>query len=1723
MDSLERLQGLHADLIAVSQRTLVNIDRLWHDLEASIEDFRSLLDKTQSTADEARAFREGKIEVDGQEFGINDEFRHLSSAIGTTLEISEEHAGKLIIQTQASGITDEQAAVAEIVRRYHDRRDYLLQDLRLILEQSLDYDHDDIVRENFQKVVKETLYPQSQASSTPGSLNTSSFAEKCLQTMSNVEAWQAKVNNGIQSKAILGQDRGPAFYLTLEFQRSSLFKQHECLGAILALLFRGNHTTPDNLHALWAKSQQWLRPDFSWNHYLPAFSSAFHQYGSPDGSLPAQETHQINQRLFSATPSPDSPNSPYRPLQAILEMWWTAQYSGQYRDNAAPDPASEARAKVMEKALDDGGLEFMISLSTHMRSEPWHHSTRQELVDMLLDGNNIIFDGIEPTSPYFLTMMMESYESFAESWITNMPDSIRKLKKDEDDKRLLQITAITDAPLQPPPREQGIRLHLESFLVVIACAFEDRPEAAEQFWDDPDSNLYGFVQWASRRQTVPRVSAFCEMLCAISQSADNAQAAHKFLLEDAIAVPNVRGKKLPSMNYQQIFAELDFYARKVHEKVQISQTTKTRQNVDPEINEAESPVMLACYLRLLSHLARHSQSSRQYLLSLPDLDLPKALLVLSSGPIPSYLRAEIFLFLEALLTEKTLQTSDKIWIAIEEWATTNHDRASATSGGQQTAPTVSALQNTLVALSNPADQYDAFVRLLLGLSRPFPRLPGIDDQILLFPPDLGDKYRFPGITPYVDFVCGQLTTRTVRAWFEDGSMQGVLRCSNCIDFMIAGLRSFNEHEVTALNRPSAGPAGDDSYAAMYLQRHQFSRIMQWIFSSNLNKCLMDLAHQPVDMIVAATPTDPKVINLERVIELLNLVLNLQPTYFDIVKPRAKSTDGYRNVQFSGMTAIEDGIIAKPEILLDLCQYAASEHVQLSLQSLQFLQGLSASARFQNHLFDETKLDRRGRQMIDMIGPTGEIRLQHISSTLKPYFEIDVRALEMGSTSDDYALKSGMLAFFNACLATQSASPNIAHLLLGFRRTGSRLVAGPNLEQGNSMFDALVDLTNEYPDAQQEVLLSWLIHIRSESIGVLKHLWSFPVSSDLTMTQLRRSRFLTTQFCNLSVVAQSSLWDGQSIVEPEFYFLSSADAFTDFLTYRAHLFDYVTREIHAVAKADIKALQEQYLSTLQGKSPNLDGRPTNHATIYDLFDFVDLDASAPPSLAQPPLTYFHDIDFDAYQKDELYDVSRIMVHLAHRSEQLEKDAVKEGKSLDRSAVDAEADGMCELLEARNRCISAQAERLQTLRCYIDMVVAVIERLPMESSTKTQFTLHMLQLFLPKLDTYLADGTPEAVELTRAADSLLGALSINSATSSQSRIDLTIAEKLFQLFRISAEGIPLSMSNPDLRGVLYSICNQFLVRILTSQISEVESSRKARTNAMDTIRSLGSQLINILSDDADDGIDICRFNALNLLANLVSLARNQQSNLIIEQFVKMNILEVLLEPIKTIAEEFTMTDPKSMYDIPSSRAACSNQVNTDRPSLLILHTTRITTLLQVSRSKPGAAALLDSNLIQSLHESTLFGADPDLGFDLNNTSSSLSRTTVNAPQAAANIKNALTTYFTLLSHLLRLLLSTFLSYGTENQRITTLIRSFLSEYRGNMVGVFKRAAGIQGAFSTTVPGIGGKELENLIEECLRCYTGLVVGSDFLAFEEERGLGGNGIGGGMLSRQSFVGGFT
>ena len=53
MESLERLNELYKDLVDFSQSRLANLDRLWLELEDSVQDLHNLLDK-KSKSDQSR-------------------------------------------------------------------------------------------------------------------------------------------------------------------------------------------------------------------------------------------------------------------------------------------------------------------------------------------------------------------------------------------------------------------------------------------------------------------------------------------------------------------------------------------------------------------------------------------------------------------------------------------------------------------------------------------------------------------------------------------------------------------------------------------------------------------------------------------------------------------------------------------------------------------------------------------------------------------------------------------------------------------------------------------------------------------------------------------------------------------------------------------------------------------------------------------------------------------------------------------------------------------------------------------------------------------------------------------------------------------------------------------------------------------------------------------------------------------------------------------------------------------------------------------------------------------------------------------------------------------------------------------------------------------------------------------------------------------------------------
>lgn len=59
-DSLEALQGLHRDLLALTNSRFSAVDRLWSELEGRVEEFRKLLEKPGKNDTSRQALNSGR-------------------------------------------------------------------------------------------------------------------------------------------------------------------------------------------------------------------------------------------------------------------------------------------------------------------------------------------------------------------------------------------------------------------------------------------------------------------------------------------------------------------------------------------------------------------------------------------------------------------------------------------------------------------------------------------------------------------------------------------------------------------------------------------------------------------------------------------------------------------------------------------------------------------------------------------------------------------------------------------------------------------------------------------------------------------------------------------------------------------------------------------------------------------------------------------------------------------------------------------------------------------------------------------------------------------------------------------------------------------------------------------------------------------------------------------------------------------------------------------------------------------------------------------------------------------------------------------------------------------------------------------------------------------------------------------------------------------------------
>lgn len=1598
------------------------------------------------------------IKYHDDEYSINSDFQEICLQLADFLELDEIDAAKLLLDSEADQIAIGRSLLECGVIRFHQRRKFLLDCIRLILQISADDELGDEIQEVFGTYVDNNIYGHSLGTQDLHARQ-NQLVPKCLTGIRETRLLLQKLSERLAGQSIMSNCASPAVQETMEYTRMSLIQQHELLCTILCMAVEKQHGTYDDFSEFLEILRKTDKYDNLLAHLFPALGSFISLFGSPDSTFATiHEAKKINSALCKPS-NAETWTLPY--LAAAATAWWISEYSGWYADNAVPEiPLSEMvqeetliNEKFME-SLKDGAFDMLLSIAADVQPAEWQDPARSGMRHWLQRKAPFMISDTTTFSDYFHASLMSQLEMFVDSFITNLPDILRKLRVEEDEQRQLNHDHEQD-------------LNLERFLLIIAYTYDGRPEAGATFWDDPESNLAGFMQWASRRASTPLVSTFCEALQSISNNEECATAAHLFLSEKSHKSSGKMRQSL-SLTWSQIFKELVYFSARIREKPNLPQSHSykgTRASHEPAESEPESAMMLESYLRLIAKLAYNSATARHFLLETdPDFNLVTTLFELAASAIPPRLRACIFNAQRALMTSRLKDHSDIMWNYLDLFVTGGFQVGLSV---QRPGPSLShspgtMMENVFTELSSGFEESNAFIQFLNVLLSPLEPVDPLNDG-LPFPEDIGSVNRHSGIEPYVDFVLGQVFSLKSKE-LVDMTQLRMLRLS-CLEFIFGCLCTFNENLIvlgseTSINIDQAISTSDLS---AYIRLHPFARVMEWMFNDNVIHALLSTLHQDPIEVGNATPNSPLILGILKSVEIVSKVLDLQTTYLDLVRKHIKiHSPKIQRYEVSNMSygSFEDGLQNHISMVVDLGIYCSIGHPDLTLACLKLLEKVSTSTRIITGWNTGTgQLSHRNKAIVALeSNDEGDAIAGALVSELVAPLDL-VREAD----SPNYQIKVYILEFLYACIMATPYQPTIAHLLLGFKceSSGLSVSADGAFGQKTSLFHNLLRVMLETPFGDDSQVRYWLVNLKFKIIRVLQALWTSPLSSTIVMAELRENEILFHMLLReISVQAQLP-WEGLFPTGPNFITETSGMTFIYFLSTRAMMLEYMSMELCDVSQGQLPGLKRKIFDALNGSIRDDDDMPMDIPTIFDLFDFLH---DGPWYINEPQFKYCGNLNTAILMKHDsegnrVFDIDRAREMLLLKQGELRSSGRDvAGEDFTRTQ---EEPLFLEYLLYRNRLQQLHSARLRVLKSWTNVVLVMTETSDFKGAAKFSFLLQALHAILPSLEQYGSEAPEEAYQLASVAKILLHQIQLvmndqtatnriekRNATSlvhtgsneiEQRAVSTLIWDKLHQLFRICLELIGKWVGKGELRTVYYTICYRYLTAVMDqSSGANCNSSEsmafmlEGAKKALVCVHDYGERLINAICDDAYSSDPAVQTAALTLLRTLVAAGANLDNYVTVEILNRINFTGVIVDSLRNVMHEWvSIITPSESKQSPSS----TNSFIPDQ-SLIAHMRAKLALLLMLAQTKPGSKHLVHANFLRTVEQSGLFAADPELQLD-------------------SSDMHTLALHYELLACVARIVATAIISRGEHN---IAAGRNFLKTHRTLVLHVLKRSAGI-----------------------------------------------------------------
>ncbi|CAN8096727.1 unnamed protein product [Discula destructiva] len=1640
---LEALEALHRELVAVCEHRFESLHVLEQELDAHAQAFKKLLDKPPRSENSRNAVKTGKITVDDEEFNINEAFWESTFQLADEIDLDEIEAAKILLDCQDDPKTVGRTLSEAGLIRFHQQRRYLLDCMRLCI-QIAESDDDELshLQPVFGAYVTEYIYGA-------GTVGGTRIVPRCMEAMQAVKGGLQKLADRVTAASVFhGTDRPPIDEV-LEYSRISLLQQHEILALIAASAIDKRHAKAEDFKELLKTLEKTDRYDQLLVHLFPIIGAYITVFGSTEGNNDLDQAREFYKLVSKG--DDETWVMPY--LHAAVRAWWVVEYSGLFVDAAdGADTLEEekGRAKQFTEALKDGAFDFILSVAADVKTPDWHDPTRMGIRQWLQRKSPSLVDAA-PFSDHFQLALMIRLEMLVEGFISNLPDVLRKLRNEEDEQRQLNSNHEQD-------------LDLERFLLIIAYAYEGRPDAAENFWVDPDSNLAGFLQWASKRASTPLVSAFCEMLQSISDNDLCASSAHAFLLDEGQTASG-KMRKTHSLTWTQIFKELTYFTHKL-QKPATSQSHLYRSGkptTEQAEAEPESAMMLECYLRLITKLASQSEAVRIYLL-LGESNLAMGLYQLINVPGPQHarLRSSAFYALRALMSRRNKEQCYIMWGMLDQWAT-GQIAAPPTQARQPATPIkqtpAAKMRNKLAELARGFEEPNGVVQFLNSLICPVSDSSALND-VLPFPEELGSQTRMPGVDPYVDYVLGSVFSENTGKLLDSTQMR-MLRLS-CLEFALLCLDNFNEDLIFLSHE--AGISVDSIISttdlASYVKLHPFARVMEWMLNSRAMAALFATINpknaEEVTQIASATPDSPTILSILRAVEVVTKVLEMQDTYTDLIRPLVRDQPNKTPVTPTGYLSIEDGIMSHITLVVHLGRYCGMGHPDLTLACLKLLEKISSSPKIASAWsLGHVGQTHRNKAIValEQMGDAESISGTFIADLTEP-LDVSRRA-----ESPNYIIKVYILDFLFACLQATPNQPTVAHQLLGFECGIDFLSVKKDgaFQTATSLFHHMLRVLVEVPFGDDESgMWLWTVDLKFKIMRIFQVLWTAPLSSAIILAELRDNDFIFHLLSREPTIQPLLPWDGKLMGGPEFLVSPSGLTFSCFLALRSMMLDFASIELCSISQQRRPHLKRRLLEALSGQLKDDDGELRPIAGVFGLFDFLPVDDQMTKGQL-PALSFYRDLHLGSCLHEDpegnvVYNLERVHeLLLLKRKEFSELGMVATEQDI--AAMDGEEDALLQHLDFTNRVKQLTSFRLRVLRSWTKVLLVMLEANDFKGSDRTAFLLQALQVILPSLECYAADHEDEALELAKLAKVLLSKVDFSTTEEKSRAAGDLVGDKLYQLFQICLSATSRWAGNPELRALYYNVCYRYLAGI----VSEGQVFISSRRHAIKLIHVGGERLLNMICDDAERSEAKCQTAALILLGALVKVGIIESDSYVVETLNRLNFIGVLVDSLISLLREWF------------------EAIRADNSEQELLWGVKLALLLSLCETRDGAKYVIQNNLFRAVELSGVFQTDPDLDINQGETL-------------------ALEKLYSLLLRVARIIGAAVLASGSQSTATQGPARRFLTEHRMLIVHVLKKSAGIGHGLKASL------QLEESIEDLAEAFMVLITTTEFLEFEEE-----------------------